>query len=178
MSRVIEYGAFASGEPYSHIPTEPPVAVQVSTLAREHVRAVRRNAARGDRRRRRPCRWRRLLIQSPRIAALPKLRDGVIGHRVSLLFSQPLFQAAYDLAGAPQREGNCVVKDFSLRHGSSEHKEKSRYILCRALQEAQAGLKADPASKKKRTASEAEAWMDRWIKGEKALGGVMRTRQS
>jgi hypothetical protein len=31
-------------------------------------------------------------------------------------FSQPLFQATYDLAGTPQCEGNCVPKDFSLRH--------------------------------------------------------------
>jgi hypothetical protein len=27
-----------------------------------------------------------------------------------------LFQATDDLAGAPQCEGNCVLKDFSLRH--------------------------------------------------------------
>ena len=61
-------------------------------------------------------RW-RLLVQSPRIAALFQLRDGVIGDRVSLLFSQPFFQATDDLAGAPQCEGNCVPKDFS----SSSH---------------------------------------------------------
>jgi hypothetical protein len=35
-----------------------------------------------------------------------QLVDGVIGHRVSLLFSQPLLQAADDLSGAPQCEGN------------------------------------------------------------------------
>jgi hypothetical protein len=44
------------------------------------------------------------------------LRDGVIGHGVSLLFGQPLFPATDDLSGAPQCEGNRVSKDFSLRH--------------------------------------------------------------
>ena len=37
-------------------------------------------------------------------------------------------------------EGNRVSEDFSLRHGSLEHKENkraSRYILCRRPQEAQ-----------------------------------------
>ena len=73
----------------------------------------------------------------------------MIGHRVSLLFSQPLFQAAYDLAGTPQCEGNCVGKDFSLRHASLEHKENkraSRYILCTAPQEAQAGAEREEAA--------------------------------
>jgi hypothetical protein len=36
----------------------------------------------------------------PRVAAFFQLRDAVIGHRVPLLFSQPFFQAVYDLAGA------------------------------------------------------------------------------
>jgi hypothetical protein len=47
-------------------------------------------------------------FNSPWIATLLKLRHGVIGHGVSLLFSQTFFQAAYDFAGAPQREGNRV----------------------------------------------------------------------
>ena len=71
-----------------------------------------------------------------------QLRDSVIGHRVSLLFSQTFFQAAYDLARPAKCEGDCVPKDFSLRHASLEHKENkraSRYILCRALKEATNG---------------------------------------
>ena len=63
-------------------------------------------------------------------------------HRVSFLFGETFFQAAYDLARPPQCEGDCVPKDFSLRHASLEHKENkraSRHILCRALQEATSG---------------------------------------
>jgi hypothetical protein len=66
------------------------------------------------------CRW-RLFIQPPRIAALLELRDGVIRYRVSLLFGQTFFQATYDLAGAPQREGNRVPEDFSPCHEEIEH---------------------------------------------------------
>ena len=53
----------------------------------------------------------------------------MIGHRVTFLFSQPLFQAAYDLAGASQCEGNCVPEDFASCHGSIEHKENERAPL-------------------------------------------------
>jgi hypothetical protein len=56
------------------------------------------------------------LHSAAKIAAFFQLRDGVIGHRVTFLFSQPLLQATYDLSGAPQCEGNRVPKDFSLRH--------------------------------------------------------------
>jgi hypothetical protein len=34
---------------------------------------------------------------------------------------QPVLQAAYDLAGAPQGERDCVPKDFSSCHGGLEH---------------------------------------------------------
>src|SRR6476659_8332818 len=57
--------------------------------------------------------------------------------------------AGSDLAGAPQCEGNCVGKDFSLCHGPLEHKENkraSRYILCTAPQEAQAGAEREGAA--------------------------------
>jgi hypothetical protein len=59
--------------------------------------------------------------------------------RRNLLFSQPLFQATYDLAGAHECEGKGVPEDFSLGHTSIEHKENdcaSRYILCRRPHEA------------------------------------------
>ena len=47
--------------------------------------------------------------------------DGVIGDGKSLLFGQPVLQASYDLAGAPQGERDCVPKDFSSCHGGLEH---------------------------------------------------------
>src|SRR5262249_6689351 len=61
---------------------------------------------------RRPCRW-RFLIESPRIAPLYKLLDGVVGD-ASLLFSQPSFRPLNDLPGAPQGESNRKSEDFSL----------------------------------------------------------------
>jgi hypothetical protein len=83
----------------------------------------------------------------------------VIGHRVTFLFSQPLLQATYDLAGASQCEGNCVPKDLSLRHCSLEHKENkraSRYILCTAPQEAQAGTEREEVQAQRWTATKKE----------------------
>jgi hypothetical protein len=56
----------------------------------------------------------------------------VIGHGVSFLFRQPFFQSAYDLARAPQGEGNGVPKDLSLGHAGLEQKENKNargYIL-------------------------------------------------
>jgi hypothetical protein len=46
-------------------------------------------------------------------------------------------------------KGNCVGKDFSLRHDALEHKENkraSRYILCTAPQEAQPGAEREEAA--------------------------------
>ena len=66
-------------------------------------------------------RWRRrclsLLIQSPRITALLKLRDRVIGHGKWLVFAQSLLEPSYDLARAPKSEGKGVSKDFASFHG-------------------------------------------------------------
>jgi hypothetical protein len=76
-------------------------------------------------------RW-RFFIQSPRIASLFKLLDSVVSYCKSFLFSQTFFQSTYDLAGAPQGEGNRISEDFSLRHTGLEHKENARarrYIL-------------------------------------------------
>ena len=49
---------------------------------------------------------------------LLKLRDRVICDCVSLLLGQPFLQAAYDLAGPPKCEGDCVPKHFSSCHAS------------------------------------------------------------
>jgi hypothetical protein len=64
-----------------------------------------------------------LLIQSPGITAFFQLRDGVISDRISFL-CQTFFQSTDDLSRAPQREGDCVPKDFSLHH-SLERKKKA-----------------------------------------------------
>ena len=58
-------------------------------------------------------RCRCLLIQSPRITTFFQLRNGVIGHRKPLLFSQTFFQGTYDLAHAAKCEGDGVWKDLS-----------------------------------------------------------------
>ena len=49
---------------------------------------------------RRRLRCRCLLIQSPRVAAICKLPDGMIGYGVALVFGQPFLQTTY--AGAPK----------------------------------------------------------------------------
>ena len=80
------------------------------------------------------------------LAARRLIRD-----RISLLFGQALFQAAYDLAGAPQRESNRVPEDFSLRHARIEHKENkraSRYILWGTLQARTIRLHASVSERK------------------------------
>lgn len=68
----------------------------------------------------RSCRWRlrrrRLIVQSPRVPALFKLRDGVIGDGVALVLRQTFFQTPYDFSGASQSESDRVSEDFSLRH--------------------------------------------------------------
>jgi hypothetical protein len=73
-----------------------------------------------------------LVIQPPRIAAILQLPNDVIGNCVALCLAQPLFQAAHDLAGTHQGEGNGVSKDLASCHASLEHKENNgarRYIL-------------------------------------------------
>jgi len=70
----------------------------------------------------RSCRWRlrrrRLIVQSPRVAALFELRNGVIGDGVTLFLGQTFFQSTYDLAGAPQGESDRVPKYFSPRQAT------------------------------------------------------------
>ena len=84
------------------------------------------------------------LIQSPRITTLFQVRDGVISDGKSLLFGQPVLQAAYDLAGALQGERDYVPKDFSSFNDGLEHiwnERASRYILYAVLQGGRLGPK-------------------------------------
>ncbi len=69
---------------------------------------------------------------------LLQLRDRVIGDCVSLLLSEPVLQATYDLAGAPQRESNRVPEHFSLRHA----RENIKRTIIQATTSCVASLKA------------------------------------
>jgi hypothetical protein len=62
-------------------------------------------------------RW-RILVQSPRVAALFQLRDRMIGDRVSFILCQLRLQPLHDLAGPPQGEGEGISKDFTSCHFS------------------------------------------------------------